>query len=146
MHHPLFHCVYFQMYFDLKNYQLFLLSSSLLGVLAQRLVRKLCESCKEEDILGEKFIEEFSLSSDTKIFKACGCKECNFTGYSGRVAIGELFIVDDHIKNHLHNVIDDNTLMDLAVKNGMIPLSAQIKEMLIQGTTSLDEAVRIGIK
>jgi len=124
----------------------FLLSSSLLGVLAQRLVRKLCEYCKEEDILGEKFVDEFGVASDTVIFKACGCKECNFTGYSGRVAIGELFIVDDIIQNNLHHEIDDNTMMQLAIDNGMIPLSVQIKEMLINGTTSLDEAVRIGIK
>lgn len=124
----------------------FLLSSSLLGVLAQRLVRKLCASCKEEDVLGEKFIEEFSISPDTKVYKACGCKECNFTGYSGRIAIGELFIIDENIKEHLHSDIDDHILMDLAVKNGMIPLSAQLKQMLIEGKTSLDEAVRIGIK
>lgn len=124
----------------------FLLSSSLLAVLAQRLVRKLCQHCKEEDIIGEKFVEEFSIPSDTQIYKAVGCKECNFTGYSGRVAIGELFVIDKNIQDHLHEVVDDNILMDLAIKNGMIPLSTQIKEMLAQGDTSLDEAVRIGIK
>ncbi|RXJ80212.1 GspE/PulE family protein [Arcobacter sp. F2176] len=124
----------------------FLLTSSLLAVLAQRLVRKLCPSCKEEDDLAKDYNEMFDIPDDTKIYKSVGCKFCNFTGYSGRVAIGELFLVDEKIKKHLHNNLDDNDLMNLAIEGGMQPLGEQLKSMLIEGTTSFEEAIRIGIK
>ena len=124
----------------------FLISSSILGVLAQRLIRKLCDSCKNEDTLAESHVMDFNIPTDVKIYKAQGCKHCNFTGYEGRVAIAELFIIDDDVKKALHKDVDDEELMSIATKNGMIPLSHQIKDMIIQGQTSLDEALRIGIK
>lgn len=123
----------------------FLISSSLLAVLAQRLVRKLCDECKcEDESLASH--ELFGLSKDKKIFKPVGCKSCNFTGYSGRVAIGELFIIDDDIKEYLKSDVDDNTLMKMAVKSGMISLDKQLKLMLENGETSVSEVVRMGIK
>ncbi|MGA1941448.1 GspE/PulE family protein [Arcobacter sp. YIC-310] len=123
----------------------FLISSSLLAVLAQRLVRKLCDECKEEDI-SEGSHKVFSLDNNTKIYKANGCKSCNFTGYSGRIAIGELFVIDEDIKEYLKGDVDDTTLMKKAVANGMISLDKQLKLMLEAGDTSVDEAIRIGIK
>ena len=124
----------------------FLISSSILGVLAQRLVRKLCNECKEEDQLAEHHHDEFNLSADVKLYKACGCKSCNFTGYSGRIAIGELFVINNEIKKALQSEVDDEQLMELALNNGMIPLGSQLKDMLLRGETSLDEVIRIGIK
>jgi general secretion pathway protein E len=124
----------------------FLISSSILGVLAQRLVRKLCDSCKEEDTLAEDHLNEFEIQENIKVYKACGCKECNYTGYIGRIAVAELFILNDNIKKALQKEIDDEELMKLAIKNGMISLSKQIKDMIKNGTTSLDEAIRVGIK
>lgn len=123
----------------------FLISSSLLAVLAQRLVRKLCDNCKEKDesIASHKL---FDFDTNKTIYKPVGCKHCNFTGYSGRVAIGELFVIDDEIKEYLKADIDDNTLMKLAVKNGMISLDKQLKMMLENGDTSVAEVVRMGIK
>lgn len=122
----------------------FLISSSLLAVLAQRLVRRLCDDCKEVDEL-ESSKELFNLKEQI-VYKACGCKSCNFTGYKNRVAIGELFIIDDEIKEYLRGEVDDSTLMKLALKNSMIPLNEQLKLMIINGDTSIDEAMRIGIK
>jgi general secretion pathway protein E len=123
----------------------FLISSSLLAVLAQRLVRKLCSSCKCEDD-SDASHQLFSLNTNTKLYKPNGCKDCNFTGYAGRIAIGELFIIDDEIKEYLKTDVDDNTLMNLALKNGMISLDKQLKLMLENGDTSVSEAVRIGLK
>jgi general secretion pathway protein E len=123
----------------------FLISSYLLAVLAQRLVRKLCNDCKcEDDSIGSK--ELFNLSTEKIIYKPTGCKSCNFTGYAGRVAIGELFVINDEIKEYLKNDVDDNTLMKLANKNGMISLDKQLKMMLENGDTSVSEVVRMGIK
>ena len=123
----------------------FLISSSLLAVLAQRLVRKLCPECKNEDdsFASHKF---FGLEANKTIYKPNGCKSCNFTGYNGRVAVGELFIINDEIKEYLKGEVDDNTLMKLATKNGMITLDKQLKMMLENGDTSVDEVIRIGIK
>ena len=123
----------------------FLISSSLLAVLAQRLVRKLCNSCKCEDDSDASY-QLFSLEKNSKLYKPNGCKECNFTGYAGRIAIGELFVINDEIKEYLKTDVDDNTLMKLAHKNGMISLDKQLKQMLINGDTSVSEAVRIGLK
>lgn len=123
----------------------FLISSSLLAVLAQRLVRKLCDDCKcADDSLASHNL--FGFDSNKTIFKPVGCKSCNFTGYKGRVAIGELFIINDEIKEYLKGDVDDNTLMKLAIKNGMISLDKQLKMMLVNGVTSVDEVIRIGIK
>lgn len=123
----------------------FLISSSLLAVLAQRLVRRLCDDCKSpDDSLASHNI--FELDSNKTIFKPVGCKSCNFTGYKGRVAIGELFIINDEIKEYLKGNVDDNTLMKLAIKNGMISLDKQLKMMLEAGDTSASEVIRIGIK
>ncbi|MEA2017723.1 MAG: GspE/PulE family protein [Campylobacterota bacterium] len=124
----------------------FLLSSSILGVLAQRLVRKLCEECKEEDIVAELHLDEYKLDKDIKVYKACGCNECNFTGYIGRVAIAELFLINDKIKEILQNNVDDEQLMQMAIDDGMITLGDQINDMLKNGETSLNEVVRMGIK
>lgn len=123
----------------------FLISSSLLAVLAQRLVRKLCDDCKcADDSLASHNLFGFDLNKT--IFKPVGCKSCNFTGYKGRVAIGELFIINDEIKEYLKTDVDDNTLMKLAIKNGMISLDKQLKMMLENGVTSASEVIRIGIK
>ena len=123
----------------------FLISSSLLAVLAQRLVRKLCDDCKcaDDSLASHKL---FGLDLSKTIFQPVGCKSCNFTGYKGRVAIGELFIINDEIKEYLKGNVDDNTLMKLAIKNGMISLDKQLKMMLEAGDTSASEVIRIGIK
>ena len=123
----------------------FLISSSLLAVLAQRLVRKLCNECKTPDESAASH-ELFGFSTNKTIFKPNGCKACTFTGYSGRVAIGELFIISDEIKEYLKGDVDDHTLMKMAINNGMISLDKQLKLMLENGDTSFSEAVRIGIK
>jgi len=123
----------------------FLISSSLLAVLAQRLVRKLCDECKCEDESVASH-QLFGLASNTTIYKPVGCKSCNFTGYSGRVAIGELFIINDEIKEYLKTDVDDNTLMKMAIKSGMISLDKQLSKMLENGDTSVAEVIRMGIK
>jgi general secretion pathway protein E len=123
----------------------FLISSSLLGVLAQRLVRVLCDDCKEKDILAPEHIQEFGIDTGSIIYKSKGCKICNFTGYSTRVAVAELFIITDDVKHKLKENIDDTTLEQIAQENGMHSIKAQLKEMLTNGKTSLYEAIRIGI-
>ena len=123
----------------------FLISSALLAVLAQRLVRKLCNDCKCEDTSDASY-NLFGFDNNKTIYKANGCKSCNFTGYVGRIAIGELFVINDEIKEYLKTDVDDSTLMSLSLNHGMISLDKQLKQMLEHGDTSVSEAIRIGIK
>ncbi len=124
----------------------FLIGSSLLGVLAQRLVRKLCNECKEEDFLAEEFATEFDLPENAKIYKSRGCSTCNYTGYVGRRAIGEFFVLDDNFRSMLKDNVSDYVIRHHAIDAGMTPLSSQLKKLLLDGTTSLHEIIRVGVK
>jgi len=121
----------------------FLISSTVLGVLAQRLVRKICNNCKEATITPREIAREFHLRD--KIYKAVGCKKCNFTGYEGRVAVGELFVIDDNVKEMIKNGFTENQIRENIKKNGMITLSNAILNLLSNGETSLEEAIRVGL-
>jgi len=123
----------------------FLISSTLLGVLAQRLTRKLCTHCKEETTLAPVIMDELDLPVDRVYYKAQGCKECDFTGYKGRQAIGELFIVNDEVKEMMKDGFNDHQVREAMKKRGMTTISDKLREMLIAGKTSYEEAVRVGI-
>jgi len=124
----------------------FLISSSLLGVLAQRLVRVLCPHCKIEDEENEEFKVEFGIKKDTKIYKSKGCNQCNFTGYKGRVAVGELFLMNDEVKSMLKKGMNDFEIREIMHRNGLVLLSQKISSLVENGTTSFQEALRVGLK
>ncbi|MGM0519370.1 MAG: GspE/PulE family protein [Campylobacterota bacterium] len=122
----------------------FLISSAVLGVLAQRLVRVLCPTCKEEDKVGEFYESKYNIK-DEIIYKAKGCEKCDYSGYLSRKAVGEFFEVTDKIKMALKDDIDDKTLSEIAQNEGMIKLKEKLKTMVIKGQTSLEEAIRVGL-
>ena len=124
----------------------FLISSSILGAMAQRLVRVLCDDCKEIDDIAKEHLSHFGLDENTTVHKACGCSKCNFTGYTKRKAIAELFLMNQEIIIALKNDVDDNELEQLAIKDGMVTLKEQLIQLISNGETSLDEAIRIGIR
>ncbi len=109
----------------------FLISSSLLGVLSQRLVRKLCNKCKVKD--GDYYVPK-------------GCSECNFTGYKGRIAVGELFLMDDDVKMMLKNGMKDFEIREAMEKKGLVLLSTKIEKLVKEGVTSMQEAIRVGMR
>jgi len=132
----------------------FLIASSLIGVLSQRLVRILCE-CKEEDNSKESFEEiekiirkfpNLNRYKIKKLYKAKGCPKCNFTGYKKRKAVGELFIMNDDTKELIAKGTNDTELKNEMIKHGMKTLKENIFELLISGETSLNEAIRTGLK
>ena len=123
----------------------FLISSTLLGVLAQRLTRKLCVHCKDEARLSPVAMKEVGLSSDKTYFKSVGCKECGFTGYKGRQAIGELFILDDAVKEMMKDGFNDHQVRESMKKSGMKTIADKLRDMIILGETSYEEAIRVGI-
>ena len=122
----------------------FLLTSTLLGVLAQRLTRKLCVHCKVPTPLAPSVLTELSLPEGI-YFKAEGCTECDFTGYKGRQAVGELFIMNDNVKEMMQKGLNDHQIRAEVKKQGMKTIADKLAAMMIAGETSYEEAIRIGI-
>jgi general secretion pathway protein E len=123
----------------------FLITSSLLGIIAQRLVRVLCNECKTIDNDSESIKTELGLSQDAIIYKANGCGKCNSSGYTHRMAVGEFFTIDDDVINILRqDYTKDELQRFLMDKKDFIPFEDGIKKLLQDGKTSIAEAIRIG--
>jgi general secretion pathway protein E len=123
----------------------FLISSTLLGVLAQRLTRKLCPECKKRTFLPPRVTHELDVPYSGSYFKAAGCKACDFTGYKGRQAVGELFILTDKVKEMMKDGINDHQIRETMRKAGMRTIADELKQMLIDGEISYEEAIRVGL-
>ncbi|MBI5924369.1 MAG: type II secretion system ATPase GspE [Aquabacterium sp.] len=107
----------------------FLLSSSLLGVLAQRLVRKLCPHCKREDDHGK--------------WHPVGCSECGMSGYKGRTGVYELMVADDDIRALIHEQASEAKLFERAQQAGMRTMRDDGDRLVAEGVTSLEEVLRV---
>jgi len=123
----------------------YLLSSTLIGVLAQRLVRKLCPHCKVPTMLQKPILKELGLDDKSVYYKAVGCRKCDFTGYSGRQAVGELFVMSSEVKEYMKRGLNDHEIREVMKKQGMKTISDKLKEMMKEGLTSYEEALRVGI-
>lgn len=124
----------------------YLLSSSLLGVLAQRLVRTLCPACRTSAPAtpGEaELLADMGLPSTTLLYAPVGCNACNQTGYRGRTGVYELLIMDDDIRRLIHDRSAESELRDTALRAGMVPLRHDGARWLASGRTSLAELVRV---
>jgi general secretion pathway protein E len=125
--------------------QPFLIASSLVGILAQRLIQTLCEVCKkphepkesDKDLLG---VDE--IPSDATIFEAVGCQKCNFKGYSGRTTVSELLLVSDEVKALILQKADAGQIKKMAASQGMDSLRVNSVSKVWQGITSIEEVVR----
>ncbi|CAM4222134.1 type II secretion system ATPase GspE [Bordetella tumbae] len=111
----------------------FLLASSLLGVLAQRLVRKLCPECRAPETLPDGKV----------VYRPVGCEACNHTGYSGRSGIHELFTVDDDVRHLIHEGRDEQAIRKQALCNGMRTLRDDGQRWVDAGATSPEEILRV---
>ena len=122
----------------------FLLSSSLLGVLAQRLVRTLCPHCREEHLPDEEEMHLLALPSDNKapIYRAVGCEECNFKGYKGRTGIHELLQVDDKIRELIHNGKGEQAIEKL-IRTTTPSIRRDGFDKVMLGMTTLEEVLRV---
>lgn len=123
----------------------FLLSSSLLAVLSQRLVRKICVSCKKERDPTEEersMLEEAGYAVE-KLYFGEGCRLCRNTGYSGRTAIGELMVVTGEIRDMIYAGASYNELETAAKKSGMISLKIDGLKKVATGLTTLEEIERV---
>jgi len=124
----------------------FLLSSSLQVVMAQRLVRLLCEHCKTPHTLTEvecdRIGAEPTIAASETIYKSKGCDHCNQTGYRGRTAIYELIIIDDALRQLIHEGVGEQAMLKYA-RHSSQSLMADGRRRILNGTTSLEEVLRV---
>jgi len=123
----------------------FLLSSTIRGILAQRLVRVICPICKVPDTspADTEHLALFGIDSSTPLFRGEGCEQCAQTGYYGRNGIFELLVVDDDIRRLILKNSDSNDIRQTARKNGMKTLLEDGAEKIKAGTTTLAEVLRV---
>jgi general secretion pathway protein E len=122
----------------------FLLSSSILGVLAQRLVRQLCDECKTPKVVTDSDRETLGLSPDTDatIYQAVGCEACNRQGYRGRTGIYELVVVTDEIREAIHEGASEAQIEQLARANSQ-SIRADGRAKVLAGLTTVEEVLRV---
>ncbi len=125
----------------------FLITSSVIGVIAQRLVRVLCDKCKEEYKPGKGVISTLNIKSESpdkiKLYRASGCPSCKNTGYYGRTSIYELIVLDEEIKSLIISKASSNIIKDTAIKKGMKTLKDSGLKKVIQGITTIEEVLRV---
>lgn len=124
----------------------FLITATLEAILAQRLVRRICDKCKEETSLTPELLSELELEAKDiagkKVYKGRGCDHCNNTGYRGRVGLYELLSVNDEIKDLIIESASTELLRDAARRNGMVPLRDAGLERAFEGLTTIEEVIR----
>ncbi|MEN8183434.1 MAG: type II secretion system ATPase GspE [Myxococcota bacterium] len=123
----------------------YLVASSLVAVLAQRLVRVLCTECREAADATPAECAEIGLpvqDPPLRVFRPVGCPRCNHTGYRGRIGIFELMLVDDEIRSMVAESIDAKTIKRKAMAKGMSSLRSDGARKVIRGLTSVAEIVR----
>lgn len=123
----------------------FKVASSLIGVISQRLARKVCDKCKkayEADSM-EKSILGFDQSEKLELYRGEGCKECNHTGYKGRVGIYEILKVSQPIKDMISLSATEKEIFDKAVELGMLDLKQDMRKKVLQGQTTVQEMIRV---
>ncbi|MBD1391110.1 type II secretion system ATPase GspE [Neiella sp. HB171785] len=122
----------------------FLLSSSLLGVLAQRLVRTLCDECRDpySPSDAERELMHLSPNEPATLYHAKGCEACNYTGYKGRTGIHELLVVTDEVREMIHNGENEQRIERLAREHSSSIRSDGFQKVL-NGETTLEEVMRV---
>jgi general secretion pathway protein E len=123
----------------------YLISSSVIGVMAQRLVRKICGTCIDDVFLSDKEAEllGISLQKHPKIKRGKGCKHCANTGYRGRIGLYELLQVTDAIRHVIAKGGDANDIRKKAIDEGTRTLREDALQKLYEGVTTPEEVVRV---
>lgn len=128
----------------------YLVSSTLSGIIAQRLVRKLCDHCKEEHYPTQEEAEMIMIDRDeikqftkTKVYKSKGCNECDFRGYRGRLGVYEIMPINKEIKKLIAIGAHDIEIEEAAIACGMRTLNQACLGHILNGETTIDEFVRV---
>ena len=129
------------------NLEPYVIASALVGVVAQRLVRRLCLSCRREYTPDAETLRALNITESGAahfvFFKAVGCEECNHTGYRGRVGIYEMMRVTDKVRRLVAQRSGEDVIRDAAIAGGMVTLGEDALAKVKSGTTSVEELFRV---
>jgi general secretion pathway protein E len=123
----------------------FLLSSTVRGILAQRLVRMICPECRQRDDspATREEARKLHVPDSAPLFKGIGCEACSQSGFFGRTGIYELLVVDEEIRKMVVRNVDSNQLRATAINRGMKTLLRYGIERAVEGVTTIDEVLRV---
>ncbi|MBI4472985.1 MAG: type II/IV secretion system protein, partial [Acidobacteria bacterium] len=121
----------------------FLMANSTIGIIAQRLARRLCQNCKVPAEVDETTLGYFGYTKDNAptFYKGEGCDKCNRSGKKGRVGIYELLVMSDELRRCVASGEKTDVIRDMAIKNGMVSLKDYAMILMAQGLTSVDEVL-----
>lgn len=121
----------------------YLVSSSLVGVIAQRLVRNICPRCKTayRPSHGEMLL--LKMKEATSLYRGAGCPSCNFTGYKGRSGIHEIMVITREIRDLINRRASTDQLMQAAIRQGTISLRESCSQLVLAGVTTMDELLKV---
>lgn len=125
--------------------QSYLLQPTLLGIMAQRLLRRNCVHCRAEERVSEHVRRTLELAPDERFQRGRGCDRCNQTGYSGRLVAYELMRMTERLRAAIEADVDEAALVRIARMDGMVPLGDHALALARSGETSLEEAYRLHI-
>jgi general secretion pathway protein E len=126
----------------------YLISSTVNGILAQRLVRVLCKHCREvysasPEIIADLNLSRYTNSKNIELYKAKGCQQCGETGYSGRTTILEMLTMSEPVRRLVTRGSDASEIQRVAIDEGMRTMFADGVQKAMAGTTSLEEVMRV---
>ncbi len=125
----------------------YMVSSALLGIIAQKLARRLCVDCKEaySPDLNERISLNLDQNEPITLYRKCGCEKCNKKGYKGRIAVHEIMLLTTTLKRAITEGKSTDEIRALAVKEGMIPMKENVRIDVLQGLTSFEEYIDMTI-
>ena len=123
----------------------YLIADSVIGVIAQRLVRRLCPNCKKPRLatVDEKELMNCNVDEDVTIYEPCGCSKCENTGYKGRIGVYEIMRMSPKLKNIISKRLGADAIKEQALQEGMYTLRMSATEYVLDGTTSYDEMIKV---
>ena len=124
----------------------YLIADSLVGAIAQRLVKRLCPACKKKMRTTQKEAELLGFDEPISIYKPQGCQFCNHTGYKGRIAVHELMYINENMRNAIVQEKNLEKLREIAKENGMVTLWNSCKSLVLKGITSIQELMTLSIE
>ena len=123
----------------------YLIADSVIGIIAQRLVRRLCPNCKKEKLAtaDEKELLNVPANEELKIYEPCGCEKCDHTGFKGRIGVYEILEMSPKLKTIISKQGGAEDIKEQALKEGMRTLRMSATEYVLDGTTSVNEMMKV---
>ncbi len=121
----------------------YLIATTIVGIVAQRLVRTICPKCKVQEAPTERDILRLGLKTSVPVYRGEGCPACNGTGYKGRIGIYEIMVFTQPIRDLIASNATENEIRQMAISRGMVTLGRNALEKVTSGITTVDEVFRV---